>query len=179
MTWGKRHHIGLLGRRLSQNGQHLNDKFALDGEIHPQLQGFIGAMVCSIELSSTLTGHGRGTKTGVGNTQSRLDMDAYERHVTRLAYKQERPFIIVGAGLLEHVQHRFSPTTATTSSFSIKEPFGGRHQRSGRESGAYNHGWMPSVEKSTPTCPSTKCSRGPMFVAILITSIQPHPEYVL
>ena len=38
------------------------------GEIRLQSQGFIGAMVCSTELSSTFTGHGRGTETGVGNT---------------------------------------------------------------------------------------------------------------
>ena len=30
--------------------------------------------------------------------QSRLDMTAYERYVTRLPYQQKHPFIVVGAG---------------------------------------------------------------------------------
>ena len=92
--------------------------------------------------------------------QSRLDMDAYERHVTRLAYKQERPFVIVGAGFAgaraAQILTNYGYDVLVLDKGTIPE---GDHQRSGVNLERTIMVVMPSVEKSTPTCPSTKCSR--------------------
>ena len=137
------------------------------GEIHLQSQGFIGAMVCSTELSFHLYrswawyGNGSWKHTNHGLTWMHTNAMSHGSPTN----KNDHSSSLVQE-LLGHVQHRFSPTTATTSSFSIKEPSPvGGHQRSGVNLERTIMDVMRSVEKSTPTCPSTKCSRGPMFVA--------------
>ena len=109
------------------------------------------------------------------------DRDAYERHVTRLAYKQERPFVIVGAGFAgaraAQILTNYGYDVLVLDKGTIP---GGRSSTKRRESGAYNHGCDALGGEIYADLSINKMLEGTdVRCDTRITSIQPNPEYVL
>ena len=143
MTWGKAtpHWTSSVEDSL-RIGQHLNDKFALDGRDPSSIAGihwchglFDRAFLPPLPVMGVVR------KRELETHQSRLDMDSYERHVTRLAYEQERPFIIVGAGFAgaraAQILTNYGYDVLVLDKGTIP---GGRSSTKRRETGTYNHG---------------------------------------
>ena len=143
MTWGKAtpHWTPTMEDSLN-TGQHLNDKFALDGRDPSSIAGihwchglFDRAFLPPLPVMGVVR------KRELETHQSRLDMESYERQVTRLAYQQERPFVIVGAGFAgaraAQILTNYGYDVLVLDKGSIP---GGRSSTKRREAGAYNHG---------------------------------------
>ncbi|MGA0331227.1 MAG: FAD-dependent oxidoreductase [Candidatus Poseidoniaceae archaeon] len=143
MTWGKATPHWTPAMEDSLNiGQHLNDKFALDGRDPSSIAGihwchglFDRAFLPPLPVMGVVR------KRELETHQSRLDMETYERHVTRLAYQQERPFVIVGAGFAgaraAQILTNYGYDVLVLDKGTIP---GGRTSTKRRETGAYNHG---------------------------------------
>ena len=143
MTWGKAtpHWTPSLEASIEM-GQHLNDKFALDGRDPSSIAGiqwchglFDRAFLPPLPVMGVVR------KRELETHQSRLDMEAYEQHVTRLPYEQKRPFIIVGAGFAgaraAQILTNYGYDVLVLDKGGIP---GGRSSTKRREAGAYNHG---------------------------------------
>lgn len=143
MTWGKAtpHWTPTLEASLNI-GQHLNDKFALDGRDPSSIAGihwchglFDRAFLPPLPIMGVVR------KRELETHQSRLDMEAYENHVTRLPYEQERPFIIVGAGFAgaraAQILTNYGYDVLVLDKGTIP---GGRSSTKRRDHGPYNHG---------------------------------------
>lgn len=143
MTWGKAtpHWTNSLEASM-QMGQHLNDKFALDGRDPSSVAGIQWCHgLFDRPFLPPLPVMGVVRKRELETHQSRLDMDAYERHVTRQAYPQERPFIIVGAGFAgaraAQILTGYGYDVLVLDKGTIP---GGRSSTKRRDYGSYNHG---------------------------------------
>ena len=183
MTWGKAtpHWTPSVEDSL-RIGQHLNDKFALDGRDPSSIAGihwchglFDRAFLPPLPVMGVVR------KRELETHQSRLDMDAYERHVTRLAYKQERPFVIVGAGFAgaraAQILTNYGYDVLVLDKGTIP---GGRSSTKRRESGAYNHGCDALGGEIYADLSTNQMLEGTdVRCDTRITSIQPNPEYVL
>ena len=143
MTWGKAtpHWTPTLESSISM-GQLLNDKFALDGRDPSSIAGiqwchglFDRAFLPPLPIMGVVR------KRELETHQSRLDMHAYAKHVNRLAYKQQRPFIIVGAGIAGARASQILTTNGYDVLVLDKGSIpGGRSSTKRREQGTYNHG---------------------------------------
>ena len=162
-------------------GQHLNDKFALDGRDPSSIAGIHWCHGLFDQAFFHLYRSWAWYGNGSWKHQSRLDMDAYERHVTRLAYKQERPFIIVGAGVAgaraAQILTNYGYDVLVLDKGTIP---GGRSSTKRRESGAYNHGCDALGGEIYADLSINEMLEGTdVRCDTRLTSIQPHPEYVL
>lgn len=183
MTWGKAtpHWTSSVEDSLRM-GQHLNDKFALDGRDPSSIAGihwchglFDRAFLPPLPVMGVVR------KRDLETHQSRLDLGAYERHVTRLAYKQERPFVIVGAGFAgaraAQILTNYGYDVLVLDKGTIP---GGRSSTKRRESGAYNHGCDALGGEIFADLSINELLEGTdVRCDTRITSIQPNPEYVL
>ena len=143
MTWGKAtpHWTPSLEQSL-QIGQHLNDKFALDGRDPSSIAGIHWCHgLFDRPFLPPLPVMGVVRKRELETHQSRLDMTAYERYVTRLPYQQKHPFIVVGAGFSgarsAQILNQYGYDVLVLDKGTIP---GGRSSTKRRESGTYNHG---------------------------------------
>lgn len=143
MTWGKAtpHWTTSLEASLKM-GQHLNDRFALDGRDPSSIAGIHWCHgLFDRPFLPPLPVMGVVRKRELATHQSRLDMDAYERHVMRTAYNQQRPFVIVGAGYAgarsAQILSNYGYDVLVLDKGTIP---GGRSSTKRREEGLYNHG---------------------------------------
>ena len=183
MTWGKAtpHWTPSVEDSL-RIGQHLNDKFALDGRDPSSIAGihwchglFDRAFLPPLPVMGVVR------KRELETHQSRLDMDAYERHVTRLAYKQERPFVIVGAGFAgaraAQILTNYGYDVLVLDKGTIP---GGRSSTKRREAGVYNHGTDAfNDEVFADTRINTMLQGTDVRCETRITSVESMADYVL
>ena len=109
MTWGKAtpHWTATLEESLKM-GQHLNDKFALDGRDPSSIAGihwchglFDRAFLPPLPVMGVVR------KRDLETHQSRLDMETYERHVNRLPTHNNDHSSLLEQDLQVHVLHNF------------------------------------------------------------------------
>ena len=143
MTWGKATpHWTPTVEDSVKIGQHLNDKFALDGRDPSSIAGihwchglFDRAFLPPLPVMGVVR------KRDLETHQSRLNMETYERHVKRLPTAQTRPYIIVGAGFAgaraAQLLTSFGYDVLVLDKGSLP---GGRSSTKRRSPGAYNHG---------------------------------------
>ena len=143
MTWGKAtpHWTQSLEESL-EIGQHLNDKFALDGRDPSSIAGIQWCHgLFDRPFMPPLPIMGVVRKRELETHESRLDMTSYRNHVNRLAYQQQRPFVILGAGFAgaraAQLLTDYGYDVLVLDKGSIP---GGRSSTKRRESGTYNHG---------------------------------------
>ncbi|CAI8381540.1 MAG: Uncharacterised protein [Candidatus Poseidoniaceae archaeon] len=183
MTWGKAtpHWTSSVEDSLRM-GQHLNDKFALDGRDPSSIAGihwchglFDRAFFPPLPVMGVVR------KRELETHQSRLDMDAYERHVTRLPYKQKRPFVIVGAGFAgartAQILTNYGYDVLVLDKGTIP---GGRSSTKRREAGAYNHGTDAlEDEVFADTRINTMLQGTDVRCETRVTSVESMADYVL
>ena len=183
MTWGKAtpHWTATLEESLKM-GQHLNDKFALDGRDPSSIAGvqwchglFDRAFLPPLPVMGVVR------KRDLETHQSRLDMETYERHVNRLPYPQQRPFIIVGAGFAGARAAQLLTNLGYDVLVLDKGTIpGGRSSTKRRDTGAYNHGasalgdWV-FAESSI----NEMLERTDVRCETRVTSIQSRDDYVV
>ena len=143
MTWGKAtpHWTESLEESL-QIGQHLNDKFALDGRDPSSIAGIQWCHgLFDRPFLPPLPVMGVVRKRDLETHKSRLDLNAYERYVTGLPYQQKRPFVIVGAGFAgarsAMILKSYGYDVLVLDKGTIP---GGRSSTKRRSNGVYNHG---------------------------------------
>ena len=157
MTWGKA--TPLWTKSLEESlemGQHLNDKFALDGRDPSSIAGvqwchglFDRAFYPPLPVMGVVR------KRDIETHKSRLDLARYETHVQRKPSPQDHPFIIIGAGYsgayAAYVLKSYGYDVLVLDKGTIP---GGRSSTKTRPEGIYNHGngeiWKPE-HPSEPT----------------------------
>lgn len=143
MTWGKA--TPLWTKDLQQSltiGQHLNDKFALDGRDPSSIAGIQwchGLFDRAFYPPMPVMGIVR--KRDLETHKSRLDLGRYEQHVTRKPSNQTHPFIIIGAGFAgafaAFLLKSYGYDVLVIDKGTIP---GGRSSTKTRPEGIYNHG---------------------------------------
>ena len=143
MTWGKA--TPLWTRSLDESlemGQHLNDKFALDGRDPSSIAGiqwchglFDRAFYPPLPVMGVVR------KRDIETHKSRLDLSRYENHVLRKPSEQSHPFIVVGAGIsgafAANLLNSYGYDVLVIDKGTIP---GGRSSTKTRPEGMYNHG---------------------------------------
>ena len=183
MTWGKAtpHWTPSLEASIEM-GQHLNDKFALDGRDPSSIAGiqwchglFDRAFLPPLPVMGVVR------KRELETHQSRLDMEAYEQHVTRLPYEQQRPFIVVGAGFAgarsAQILTDYGYDVLVLDKGTIP---GGRSSTKRRDAGVYNHGTDAlNDELFADTRINTMLQGTDVRCETRITSVESMADYVL
>lgn len=183
MTWGKAtpHWTATLEESLKM-GQHLNDKFALDGRDPSSIAGihwchglFDRAFLPPLPVMGVVR------KRDLETHQSRLDMETYERHVNRLPYAQQRPFIIVGAGFAGARAAQLLTNLGYDVLVLDKGTIpGGRSSTKRRNTGAYNHGANALGDGVfAETSINEMLERTDVRCETRVTSIQSKDDYVV
>ena len=143
MTWGKA--TPLWTKSLEESlemGQHLNDKFALDGRDPSSIAGihwchglFDRAFYPPLPVMGVVR------KRDLETHKSRLDLSRYENHVHRKPSEQSHPFIVIGAGysgaFAAHLLNSYGYDVLVIDKGTIP---GGRSSTKTRPEGMYNHG---------------------------------------
>ena len=143
MTWGKA--TPLWTKSLEESmamGQHLNDKFALDGRDPSSIAGvqwchglFDRAFYPPLPVMGVVR------KRDIETHKSRLDLTKYEHHVLRKPSEQSHPFIIIGAGYsgayAAYLLKSYGYDVLVLDKGTIP---GGRSSTKTRPEGIYNHG---------------------------------------
>ena len=143
MTWGKA--TPLWTKSLEDSltmGQHLNDKFALDGRDPSSIAGvqwchglFDRAFYPPMPVMGVVR------KRDLETHKSRLDLSKYENHVQRKPSDQFHPFIIIGAGYsgayAAYLLKSYGYEVLVLDKGTIP---GGRSSTKTRPEGIYNHG---------------------------------------
>ena len=143
MTWGKA--TPLWTKSLEESlemGQHLNDKYALDGRDPSSIAGvqwchglFDRAFYPPLPVMGVVR------KRDIETHKSRLDLARYENHVQRKTSEQFHPFIIIGAGYsgayAAHLLKSYGYDVLVLDKGTIP---GGRSSTKTRPEGVYNHG---------------------------------------
>ena len=143
MTWGKA--TPLWTKSLQESlviGQHLNDKFALDGRDPSSIAGIQwchGLFDRAFYPPMPVMGIVR--KRDLETHKSRLDLVRYEQHVTRKPSNQTHPFVIIGAGFsgafAAFLLKSYGYDVLVIDKGTIP---GGRSSTKTRPEGTYNHG---------------------------------------
>ena len=143
MTWGKA--TPLWTKSLEESlemGQHLNDKFALDGRDPSSIAGihwchglFDRAFYPPLPVMGVVR------KRDLETHKSRLDLSRYENHVHRKPSEQSHPFIVIGAGysgaFAANLLNSYGYDVLVIDKGTIP---GGRSSTKTRPEGMYNHG---------------------------------------
>jgi predicted NAD/FAD-dependent oxidoreductase len=143
MTWGKA--TPLWTKSLEESlemGQHLNDKYALDGRDPSSIAGvqwchglFDRAFYPSLPVMGVVR------KRDIETHKSRLDLSRYENHVERKPSEQFHPLIIIGAGYsgayAAFLLKSYGYDVLVLDKGTIP---GGRSSTKTRPEGVYNHG---------------------------------------
>ncbi|MBT3652023.1 MAG: NAD(P)-binding protein [Euryarchaeota archaeon] len=150
MTWGKA--TPLWTKSLEESlemGQHLNDKYALDGRDPSSIAGvqwchglFDRAFYPPLPVMGVVR------KRDIETHKSRMDLSRYENHVQRKPSEQFHPFIIIGAGYsgayAAYLLKSYGYDVVVLDKGTIP---GGRSSTKTRSEGIYNHGngeiWNP------------------------------------
>ena len=185
MTWGKATpHWTTSVEESLLIGQHLNDKYALDGRDPSSIAGIHWCHgLFDRPFLPPLPVMGVVRKRELETHQSRLDIEAYERYVTQLAYQQQRPFIIVGAGYAGARAAQILTTYGYDVLVLDKGTIpGGRSSTKRRKSGAYNHG--SDTRSGTDALHADEhiismLEGTDVLCETRIVSIENHPEYVV
>ena len=153
MTWGKA--TPLWTKNLEESlkmGQHLNDKFALDGRDPSSIAGiqwchglFDRAFYPPLPVMGVVR------KRDIETHKSRLDLSRYENHVNRKPSEQSHPFIIIGAGysgaFAANLLKSYGYDVLVIDKGTIP---GGRSSTKTRPEGMYNHGNGETGDSETP-----------------------------
>ena len=143
MTWGKA--TPLWTKSLEESlemGQHLNDKFALDGRDPSSIAGIQWCHgLFDRPFHPPLPVMGVVRKRDIETHKSRLDLSRYENHVLRKPSKQSHPFIVIGAGFsgafAANLLKSYGYDVLVIDKGTIP---GGRSSTKSRPEGMYNHG---------------------------------------
>ena len=143
MTWGKATPLWTMNLEESlKMGQHLNDKFALDGRDPSSIAGvqwchglFDRAFYPPLPVMGVVR------KRDIETHKSRLDLSRYENHVKRKPSEQSHPFIVIGAGysgaFAANLLNSYGYDVLVIDKGTIP---GGRSSTKTRPEGMYNHG---------------------------------------